>query len=106
MYKSDYDQLIKLNPIKYKFRNKPFVQLSLKGDYIREWYSLMEMHEELGYGISCISNCLNKRISTSNGYDWIYLSEYYDGFNDSDKEYSNTIGHKRLMKIASTRKVM
>lgn len=106
MYKTEYDKINKSKAIKYKFRNKPFVQLTLNGEYIREWYSLMEMHKDLGFGISCISNCLNKHILTSNGYKWIYLSEYYEKFNDEDKEYSNTLGHEYLMNFASKRKIM
>ena len=106
MYEDDYNKINKLDTIKYKFQNKPFIQTTMSGKFIKEWYSLNQMYKELGYNKSSISQCLNGIRNKSHNCKWIYASDYYSNFNDLDKEYSNAIGYEHLMEIASTRKIM
>lgn len=106
MYYDDYSNDVKVSKIKYNFRNKPFIQLKLDGTFVKEWYSIPQIHKELGFGVSSISLCLNGKKENYKGYNWVYASEYYKDFDDTNKTYSNNIGYDYLMKIAATRKIM
>lgn len=45
-------------------------QYDLCGDFIKTWNSMTQVHEELGYNISHISDCCNNKRKSANGYMW------------------------------------
>jgi hypothetical protein len=52
---------------------KAVVQLSLKGEKIKEYYSISEASRMLNIKNSGIVNCLKGRLKTSGGFKWEYL---------------------------------
>lgn len=53
--------------------SKIVYQYALKGNFIKEWDSLMSINRELGFGIAHISQCCNKKRNFSNGFIWTYI---------------------------------
>jgi predicted transcriptional regulator len=77
MYKDDYEKTKEnLNPYKKETRSKPIIQLSLKGDYIREWKSATEVNEKLGVSNKHISSVCNGNRKSTEGYRWMFKDEY------------------------------
>ena len=62
----------------YKYNNnKPLIQLSLHGDFIREWESSREFCRHYNIGISTASVCILKKI-LCNGFIVMYKNDPYD----------------------------
>lgn len=58
---------------RYNEKNcKVVLQFDLKGNFIREWPSTMEIHRQLGYDSGCIQKCCNNKYKQSYGYKWKY----------------------------------
>ena len=57
-------------------RSKTIIQLSLEGDFIREWDSASEVARVLGYNQSNICSCCNNKRKTAAGYKWKYVEGY------------------------------
>ena len=55
-----------------KKRNRKVNQYSLNGELIKQWDSLTDIYNELGYSWGNISGCCRKVRKTSNGYRWEY----------------------------------
>lgn len=55
-----------------KTRSKPIIQLSLEGDFIREWNSTREAAEFMGCCRENINRCLVGVTKTAYGYKWKY----------------------------------
>lgn len=55
-----------------KTRSKPIIQLSLEGDFIREWNSTREAAKFIGCFRQNINNCLRGVTKTAYGYKWKY----------------------------------
>lgn len=53
-------------------KNKPVLQLSLEGDFIKEWESANEVARVLGYSQSNICNCCNNKRKTAYKFKWTY----------------------------------
>ena len=53
----------------------PIVQLSMNGNFIKEWSCVAEVQKETSVGAN-IYNALKGRSKTAYGYKWMYLSEY------------------------------
>lgn len=53
-----------------KFRNKPIIQYSKKGIFIREWISASEAGKFLNKSSSSISECCNGKRKSSYGFIW------------------------------------
>ncbi len=51
---------------------KPVLQYDLKGNFIKEWSSQLEVYNALGVDIN---NCLKKRYKSSKNFQWIYKEE-------------------------------
>ena len=59
-----------------KKRRKPIIQLSMNGEFIKEWESAWEVMEELGINNVLIGQvCMGKQISTNN-FKWMYKEDY------------------------------
>lgn len=57
----------------YNYKKKEKVnQYSLNGELIKQWDSLTDIYNELGYSWGNISGCCRKVRKTSNGYRWEY----------------------------------
>lgn len=56
------------------YRATPVIQLTLKGDFIKEWPSISVAERLLNN--SGISNCVNGRSKFAAGHLWVYKSEY------------------------------
>lgn len=54
----------------------PIVQLSLDGEFIREWRSATDT-SELGFDPSSITKCCRGKLKTCKGYKWKYKTDYY-----------------------------
>ena len=70
-----YDEL----SVKFKENNPaikiPVIQMNLDGEIIREWESIKEAIETLGYKSSHICECCKNKRKTSNGFRWKYKEE-------------------------------
>lgn len=80
IFKEDYSpqkvlDIVNLNR-EYKSR-KPIIQMTLNGEYIREWESIKKAGEVLNFSFQGISKvCLGKQ-KTAGGYKWMFKEEYY-----------------------------
>ena len=54
----------------------PIIQLSNKGNFIREWDCRLSVEKELGIHSANIWKVLKGKRSHAGGYKWVYLSEY------------------------------
>ena len=63
-------------------RFKAVVQLDLDGFLINTFESVKSASEQTKTRRTCLSNCLIGKISTANGFQWIYANEY-----DPSKDY-------------------
>lgn len=82
-------------PINNK-KSIPIVQLSLTGEFIKEWQSTAEISRQLNIKDSDISSVCKKRRVTSKGFKWVYATEYYSIINSEgvwidSKHYRNSI---------------
>lgn len=68
---------------KIKMRT-PIIQLSIEGEFIREWTGAIEASNILSIDISGITKCCRGRQKTHKGYKWIYKKD----FNEEDKNAS------------------
>lgn len=55
---------------------KPIVQLTINGQFVREWECAMDVARELGYSNSMIGRCCKGREESHKGYIWKYKSDY------------------------------
>lgn len=56
---------------------KPIVQLTLDGEFIKEWRSANSTKQENGYGCtSQILNCCNHKAKSAYGFYWMFLDDY------------------------------
>jgi len=53
----------------------PVIQLSVNGEFIKEWTCSSEASEELGIDSSSITKCCKGKQITSKGYKWIYKEQ-------------------------------
>lgn len=82
-YDIDYLSSIKAQP-----RFNAVYQLDLKGNIIKQWISISEIVDSLGYNQSCISECCNGNNKTAYNYNWCFVEKY-----DS---YKPTVSTKRI----------
>lgn len=61
----------------YLSSSKPIIQLSLNGDFIKEWSSTAEVSRICDITTHSISRCLSGRTKSSMGYKWVFKSKYY-----------------------------
>jgi hypothetical protein len=57
-------------------RNKIVIQLTLNGDFLKEWNSVTEAGDCLGINFKGISNVCRGKSHSSGGFKWIFKSEY------------------------------
>ena len=60
-----------------KANSKRVIQLSLLGDFIREWPSIMECGRN-GFNQGAVCNCCNGKRKTHKGFRWMYYDEYIE----------------------------
>lgn len=53
-------------------RNKPILQYSLIGEFIREWESITQVNKELNIDNSSITKCCKEKLKSCGGYIWRY----------------------------------
>lgn len=53
-------------------RNKPILQYSLIGEFIREWESITQVNKELNIDNSSITKCCKEKQKSAYGYIWRY----------------------------------
>ncbi|WP_299831512.1 zinc-ribbon domain-containing protein [uncultured Metabacillus sp.] len=76
MYKEDYD-VNKDNIEPYiDPRLRKIVQLSINGEYIKEWESIREASKHMGVFEAVIGNAVRGINRTSCGFKWMYKEEY------------------------------
>lgn len=59
---------------KYDKRNKPVVQFTKEGVFVKEWYSIKEASSK-GFHDGCISYCCKRKLKTHKGFIWKYKKE-------------------------------
>lgn len=59
-----------------KSRRKAIIQLSLEGEFIKEWNSITEAAKYYNTTASNISSCLREITSTACGFKWIYAENH------------------------------
>lgn len=68
-------------------KRKGVVQLSLTGEFIAEFESIMDAERATGINHSAISKCCRLMQSQASGYKWMYVDEYYKmNFNDEKEK--------------------
>lgn len=73
----------------------PVVQLSMNGEFIKEWPSMMSIQENENFSESSLAVCLSKKRYVHGGFIWI-KSEQYNSMNEDDiKDFVNSINSKR-----------
>jgi hypothetical protein len=78
MYKENYSPIkaLEIGKIDIENRGKPIIQLSLQGEFIREWGSATEAYKELGINFRSISRvCKGSKLSAG-GYKWIFKADF------------------------------
>ncbi|MGW6611834.1 NUMOD1 domain-containing DNA-binding protein, partial [Peribacillus butanolivorans] len=79
MFEKDYSPkkaLEKGKIKKYDIVRKPVIQLSLDGDFIKEWESATEVQRELGIHQTNISYVCKGKKKSAGGFLWIYKEDY------------------------------
>ena len=66
----------KYDPVKNRGYRKRVVQISLSGDFIKEWDTIKEAGENQRVNPTGISNVCNGRLKTSGGFKWMYKEDY------------------------------
>ena len=62
-----------------KANSKPIIQLSLEGEFIKEWSSTMEVERNLdGFKGNGVTRCCRKQRKTYKNFKWTYKKDYYD----------------------------
>lgn len=59
-----------------KARQKPIIQLSLNGEFIKQWNSAKQAGKELNINASNFTNCCRGKHNSAGKYKWKYLSDY------------------------------
>lgn len=54
---------------------KPVIQMTLDGEFVREWTSIGEAAKSIGRRPSCIGDCCNGRSKTAGGYKWKFKND-------------------------------
>ena len=57
-------------------KHKSILQFDKNMNFIKKWDCARDIERELGFNNSCISDCCNGKIKTSNGYKWGFETEY------------------------------
>ena len=57
-------------------KNEPIIQLSLQGEFIKEWKSATEVQEQLGINRKNISQCITGKNKTAGGYKWVTHEQF------------------------------
>ena len=55
---------------------KPILQFTKNGDFIKKWNSATQIQRELGFNNSHISNCCKGKRKTCGGFIWGYADDY------------------------------
>lgn len=77
MYKEDYyNNGFKLENYIRSYNEKPIIQLTKKGEFVKEWYSIAEANEQTGINRSSISGVINGRRNIAGGFKWISKQDY------------------------------
>lgn len=66
---------LKLDMANREKQKRPILQLSLDREFIKEWGSLSDIKNTLGYNISNICKCCKHQIKRCYGYVWEYKNE-------------------------------
>lgn len=56
--------------------SRPIIQLSLLGEFIKEWISAMDIQRELGINNSAINRACKANRPTAGGFKWKFKDEY------------------------------
>lgn len=75
MFKRDYEN----NKILKQYINtkiKPVVQLTLKGDFIKEWEGAYVASKELGISTGRLSEACNGKRKSANGFIWMFKDDF------------------------------
>lgn len=64
---------------------RPIYQFSLNGTFIKEYCSVKDVCEELGFSTSVVSRSCSREINTAYGYIWVY-KDMVDNINDFIRE--------------------
>ena len=76
---------------------KPVVQLSLSGEYVQEYSSMVEAEKQTGIIIMSISSCCRGKLKSAGGYQWMFLSDY----NKSEiKQYKKSPYVKKVVQLS------
>jgi len=78
---------------------KPVVQLSLNGDYIKEYPSIVEAEKQTGALVSSISACCRNtgKLKSAGKYQWVFLSDYNK---DNIKQYEKSLTVKQVVQLS------
>ncbi|MFR2887412.1 MAG: GIY-YIG nuclease family protein [Clostridium butyricum] len=75
IYEEEYDNF-DLHDYLRKKQKQEIIQLSLDGEFIREWNSIKEASKSLRISDWTISYCCKRKREKASGYKWIYKRDY------------------------------
>ena len=100
IYKEDYlkNPIVKPYKSNRNITNKiPIIQLSLQGEFIKEWESMYDAMNILHIDNRLISECCNKKTKSAGNYMWMKKEDYLK--NKKIKPYKKKNKHKNVVKL-------
>jgi group I intron endonuclease len=96
LFKKDYDENVVKTYEEFNY-NKPVVQLSLSGVYLREYDSIKEAAMTLNVDESSISSCCHYRQKSAYGFIWLFKKDY-GPFNKI--QYKRMGRHRKVVQLS------
>lgn len=53
-------------------RSVPIIQLTMDGEFVKQWDCLSDVERELGIGVPSITHCCRGRQKSAGGFKWTY----------------------------------
>ena len=96
-YKDDYEKGIELLANKVYVKYTSVIQVTMDGDFIKEWDKIAQAAKDLNISKGNISACCAGlgRVKSAGGYRWMYKSDY----DDHDHEFVDVFVNKKRKPI-------
>ena len=59
----------------FRYKAIPILQYDLKGNFIREWYSALQIERELGFIRKSVLRACRGAYNTAHGYKWKFKNK-------------------------------
>lgn len=79
------------------YNDRAIVQLTLDGQYVREWPAIACVND-YGYNSICVGDCVRHRQRTTNEYRWMYKEEYQNT-KEIETELKDYRGKRKVVQL-------